>query len=138
MLTMEKTLVQVLQDIREYVARHDADLNLYVWDQQILIPFEEIEAAPDDIEYADQPAWGWLPETMSMVWGMNADPPEACYTRVGAVLNPAVCYMVVAEMPADDVEPAKLRYAKWASVVPDNGTRFASMEVSKGEETLGG
>jgi len=67
-----------------------------------------------------------------MVWGMNADPPEACYTRVGAVLNSAVCYMVVAEMPADDIEPATLRYAKRASVVPDNGTRFASMEVSKG------
>ncbi len=132
MFTMEKTLVEVLQDIREHVARHDADVNLYVWDQQILIPFEEIEAAPDDIEYADQPAWGWLPETMSMVWGMNADPPEACYTRVGAVLNPAACYVVIAEMAVDSIDPATLRYAKRASVVADSKTRFVSMGISEG------
>jgi len=121
-----RVLVHVIEDIRE--AHGDDHVNLYLWDQQFLVPFEEIEADPTSmIEGSDVAAWDWRPDSSAEL-GITSDTDEARHFRIGVVMNPQVCYPIIGEWPTGD-DPAALRFTKWASISVDNGQRFISMDV---------
>lgn len=122
----QRELVDVLREIRR--AHGGDDVSLYLWDQQFLVPFEDIEADPTSvIEWSDVAAWDWRPDS-SVELGITSDTDEARYFRIGVVMNPQVCYPIIGELPTGD-DPAALRFTKWASISVDNGQVFVHMDV---------
>ncbi|MFO7946447.1 MAG: hypothetical protein R6V19_06520 [Armatimonadota bacterium] len=126
-------LLEVLEEIREYCPRHryvGAKCNLYTWCENILVPFETIEADPTSIvEYHDQPAWEWMPMSGTRFLTTHGSTKRAHYYMLGVLtVAKTEARLIIAELSEEGVEPSSMRHSKPVTVDVNDETRSFIMD----------
>lgn len=121
------SLSRVFDDVREATRRcacQGERVNLYLWQAGTLVPFEMIEAKPDDfVEGAEHPVWQWVPSSAILGADTDGANERATYAMLGVIIRGTLeARAVVAECVESGADPASIRFCKKAGMSVDDAT----------------